>query len=132
MPSHIAKLLEFPFPLNCGSLYGEPEIVYPVEWEKNRKDLKKHSKSGRRYEDRGIVTDGHRNINSLKPVEYSWKNYAESQARLRLFKNNLDKAMEIISHPSLYDNTYNTSGQKKRNTQFNPNGIERTSRSMSR
>src|SRR3954454_2836224 len=106
MPSHIAKLLEFSCPLNCGSRYGEPEIVYPIEWEKNRKDKKKHSKSGRRFEARGIVTDNHRDIYQLKPVEYSWKNNIDSKTRLQSFKYNLDKAMEIISHPSLYDNTY--------------------------
>jgi len=108
MPSHIAKLLEFSCPGNCGSLYGEPNIVYPIEWEKNRKKKKKHSKSGRRYEDRGIAADNHRNINLLKPVEYSWKNSVESKTRLQHFKYTLDKVREVISDPSLYDNTYSS------------------------
>ena len=44
-------------------------------------------------------------------MEYSWKNHVESKTRLQLFKDNLAKAMEIISDPCLYDDTY-TSEQK--------------------
>ena len=51
-------------------------------------------------------------------MEYSWKNNVESKTRVELFKRNIDKIKQLISDPSLYDDTYTPEQKQELHDQF--------------